>query len=225
MNKDEAINYIKTGLGFPIIEGFEITDQDIDTIALNKSLLEYYKRYPLVVHRDYPRGTVLTKDDYPGKDKTLGILNVNFTSASEFVDPSIDDPFGLSRRLIDLNIDHAMPGVLAQRTTIASLRRPSYSITKDGVTGEIKMSSLYDGFFRVDWGIYGDIEQVPLTRLYDVLDLAVAYLKIYIGQTRSLIKFPGEVQFDSQTLLTSGEKTKEEILKKWIVIPVLMQWR
>jgi hypothetical protein len=226
MNKDTAIKYIKSGLGAPIIDGFEITDSDIELLALDKSLLEYYKRYPLEVSKDYPKGTTLQKSQYPGgEERTLGILNFNFTSASEYVDPSIDDPFGLSRRLIDLDIDHAMPGVLAQRTTISSLRRPSFSLVKDDVTGTIKMSSMYDGFFRVKWGLLGDIEQAPLVRLYDILDLAVSYLQIYIGQTRSLIKFPGEVQFDAATLVANGEKRKEEILKKWIVISAVMTIR
>ena len=225
MNKQEAIDYVKTGIGGPIIEGFEISDKDIEVIAYNKSLLEFFKRYPLEVNKDYPRGSIIRKEDYPGKDKCLGILTFNFTSASEFVDPSIDDPFGLSRRLIDLNIDHAMPGILAQRASIMSLRRPSFSLVKDDITGDIKLSSMYDGFFRIKWGVLGEVEQIPLVRLYEVLDLSVAMLQIYIGTSRSLLKLPGTLQFETDKLVSNAEAKRKEILAKWIVIPMQMIWR
>jgi len=225
MNTDEAIQYIKTGIGSPIISSIEIEDKEIKTLFLDKSLLEYFKRYPLLVHKQFQQGQILKPGMLPGGDKCLGILNVNFVPASEFVDPSVDDPFGLSRRLIDLNIDHALPGVLAQRQTITALRRPSYSVVKDDTTGNIKLSSLYDGFFDLTFGIKGDIEQVPQVKLYDVLDLSVAFFQIYIGTTRSLIKFPGPVQFDGAALKTEGENKKKEILARFIMIPLTLSWR
>ena len=226
MTKTEAIEFIKSGIGNPIITGLEISDEDIERLHLNKALNEFFKRYPLKYTENYHQSTTLKKEDLPGGENNLGILNVNFTPSAEMVDPNLNDPFGLARRIVDLgNITYARPENLAQLTAINSLRRPPYSVQHNEVDDSYLFSSWYDGNFRVTWAIKGDIENVKERRLYDVLDLGVAYLKIYIGNTRGMLKFPGPVQFNADTLKNDGYKERDEILDKWVIIPEALLWR
>ena len=220
-NWDNLIDYIKTELGWPVIQ-IELSDEDILN-QIKRHILPFFSRYsPLL------RYYLLTEESNCIQYEPTKIYKIkNFPYKIIKIDEIIAKPNlldynqNISTALYSGDITNLLGSnyVLQSKTTV--LADDTYEFISPNKIEMIKSSNsvwIYDDFIAKLACVHDNVSTVDPDMYVYLRDLALAEVMIRLGKIRS--KFEnfatpvGQIQINSQQLQQEGEQLKRDVIEK-----------